>query len=132
MDPNLENKIEQLRGIILTANEGELPNWIELPHQSFEKHSIRAGIAKLLKWLRAMSTSKKIRDLRITDQPWGQVVMAIADGASFIVLDRKRHLISLDNELSRDEQLLLCEVAENEFRPRIMSDPFRKPGSIAR
>lgn len=119
MMTTLDDSTSQLRTLIRFAGGGERPDWIIVPADA-EDVTMRSGIAKVLNWLRAMSTSKRVRELTLTNQPWSEVVRCLANSSSFIQLSADQNAVALSETLSDEEKIVLCEVA-SEFRTRMMS-----------
>ena len=119
MTATLKSSTIQLRTLIHFASRGERPDWFIAPTGT-EDLILRSGISKILNWLRAMSMSKHTRELRLTNQPWSEVVRCIAKSNSFIQLFDDKNAVALSEDLSDEEKIALSDIA-SEFRPRLMT-----------
>jgi len=119
MTKTLENSTSQLRTLIRFASGGQRPDWLVVPEDT-EDLTMRSGISKVLSWLRAMSMSKRTKELALTNQPWSEVVRCMAQSNSFIRLGDDQSAVALNETLSDEEKIALCDIA-SEFQPRLMS-----------
>lgn len=114
----LEKSIDELKTLISFMYGKVHPDW--LVHDSdFETQTMRAGVSKLLSWMRAMNMSKRYRKMNLTKQPWAEVVKSVALSCSYLELDDEQMVVVLSESLSDKDKSSLCEAA-SEYRPRLM------------
>lgn len=118
MNTKLEISTDELETLISFMKGEGYPIWLKI-ESDVELQTLRAGVAKLLRWLRAMNMSKRLKTMKLTKQPWSEVVRSIALSSSFLELCNEQTFVILSESLSDEDKTSLCETASG-YRPKLM------------